>query len=917
MTVLRQSGDVNLGTKDTRQVGAQVQDATLRVNVPVSVGDTAWRANLVQGIASTVIKVGEKATSVAQENAYLEGQAQAGRVKSEEELDSNFLTKDWAVAGYRDTMGKLAMADTEAKMVQDMPDLSKKSPADMQAYLAERRASLTPQFSSLSREQRTNMFGQLLLSDRAAISKHNSEHVKYIVDTTAKGIQGQYLADAKSLDLLQQQAALSGNPKDVEAYNMQVEKTAGTIFTSIWSNPALARSPDVQKKLTTEALQHAIATDNVNLYNFLRDNELPDSDHPSGKSTILSRLDGPELVKLSEQHRASMQRTVAQRHAKQYTVKANAEAEMARGEYQGTMEETEGLANYWLAEKVIDGAGKESFMQKFFESKAKGTDMHGLADAALRGDMQYISDKNKSVVDAYDSLDKVWAKQAAGGQSVPLHAQIGVLAGGLNNGMAEAGKRIGVRLGPALMQLERADGTMDAQHVQVLQTVNALVDNNVNNPTAINQVLSGMSDAQQTKFLRMRELTKEKPIDVAVRELAQIEKYEATLTPQQKAASSTTTTKDIMTEVADFDSQGLLMSMWNKVAAPFSSRAASKSTVQPRDNNWFSDDKLANEYAGTMRSEITMEANSLSLTNPGLNAGALVNKAAANVASRTVKTEHGPLFLPRGSDTAKFFGVPSSVSSETVGKALDGMLKPKQDGNRMRFSVGLGGVAFQEYTPDGDPTSNAGIIDPKRVQGAVTEVLDKANVRAQEVHGTGKTVHAGEARVTFNGENTASLSPDLMFKFRTNLVNHEGVRAAPYEDLSGKVVAGKRITTVGVGVSSHNPHYPKVGPDGKVTPEAIRKSFEGASNDAALAGYRTAEAFGNTKDSAVLLFSELAYQSGTGFVDLPKYKTFLQAMQSGDSATATAEFKRTPAYFHSQGARRKSYLNLIEQSMKG
>ena len=909
MTVLRQSGDVNLGTKDTRQVGAQVQDATLRVNAPVTVGDASWRSSLVQSVAATVIKVGGKAVGVAQENAYLEGQAQAGRIKSEEELDGNFLTKDWAVAGYRDTMGKLAMADTESKMVQDMPDLAKKSPAEMQAYLAERRAALTPTFSSLSREQRTNMFGQLLLSDRTALAKHNSEHIKYIVDTTAKGIQGQYLADAHSLDLLQQQAAVSGNPKDVEAYQMQVEKTAGTLYSSIWNNPALARAPDVQKKLTTEALQHAIATDNVNLYNFLRDNELPDSDHPSGKSTILSRLDGPELVKLSEQHRASMQRTVAQRHAKQYTVKANAEAEMARGAYTGTMEETEGLANYWLAEKVIDGAGKESFMQKFFESKAKGNDMHGLADAAVRGDMQYISDKNKSVGDAYDALDSVWAKQATSGQSVPLHAQIGVLAGGLNNGMAEAGKRIGVRLGPALMQLERADGTMDAQHVQVLQTVNALVDNNVNNPTAINQVLSGMSDAQQTKFLRMRELTKEKPIDVAVRELAQIEKYEATLTPQQKAASTTATAKDIMTEVSDFDSQGLLMSMWNKVASPFSSRAAAKSTMQPRDNNWFSDDKLANEYAGTMRSEITLEANALSLTNPGLNAGALVNKAAGNVAARTVRTEHGPLFLPRGSDTAKFFGVPSSVSNETVGKALDSMLKPKQDGNRMRFSVGLGGVAFQEYTPDGASTSNSGVIDPKRVQGAVTEVIDKRVQQASEVHGAGKTVVQDGVQVTFNGENTASVSPDVMFKFRSNLVQNEGVRNTVYKDTKG-------IATTGIGIANKK-YWPQVGPDGRVSRSEIERTFNMASNDAALAGARAAEATGLNNDSWVLLFSELSYHSGTGFSKLSSYKELINAARSGNADEAVAAFKNTPAWGASGESRRKHYNSLITSAMKG
>ncbi len=78
------------------------------------------------------------------------------------------------------------------------------------------------------------------------------------------------------------------------------------------------------------------------------------------------------------------------------------------------------------------------------------------------------------------------------------------------------------------------------------------------------------------------------------------------------------------------------------------------------------------------------------------------------------------------------------------------------------------------------------------------------------------------------------------------------------------------LKTVGVGVASHNKWYPQVGPDGRVSPEAIQESFMGASNDAAKGGLRTLQQVGidvsrmtPQNRAAFLLASELSYQAGT------------------------------------------------------
>jgi len=82
----------------------------------------------------------DKMADIEFSNLYLEGQAAAGVVESEAELQGNSLTRDWKVAGYRDTMGKLALADSEAKFNLDIKKLREGNPEDLQSYLAKRRA---------------------------------------------------------------------------------------------------------------------------------------------------------------------------------------------------------------------------------------------------------------------------------------------------------------------------------------------------------------------------------------------------------------------------------------------------------------------------------------------------------------------------------------------------------------------------------------------------------------------------------------------------------------------------------------------------------------------------------------------------------------------------------------------------------
>lgn len=901
--VLRQEVNAQPNVRDTRQINsAQVQDANVRPNTTVQVGDQSWRTNLLDSIAGTAFKLADKAMGVAQENAYLEGQIAASTGKAEEELDTNIFTKDWAVAGHRDTLGKIALADSESQLALDMQELRTKSPSEMQAYLNARREKLTPLMSSMSREQRQAIFGQMVVSDRAAMSKHTSEHTKYVIDTRAKANQALLLPALTELAETRK-AAATGNASPSE-YNTSLQKVAGVVYNGILNDPVLAKAPDIQKKMVVSVLEQAMASDDVNLYQALRDNPLPGS--TDGRSA-LSMLDEDDLVKLGKQYRETMQRTVAQRNTMAITVKASDEAQMANGTFKGTFSEVQSKANQWLTEGVIDKGGYESYLQQFFTHQSKFEDMEALADAAIRNDVQFMTGRNKSQAQAYDALDAKWAKAAQNGQPVPLHAQVGALLMGVNNGSTEAAKRMGVRVGPAIMQLARADGTLDQQHAQVLATANAAYEKATEAGFAP-RILEGMTDEQQTRFLSLREhMRAGKSADEALKAVLGAEQRNAGLTPSQKAAITEAKGKEITAALQKVDGIGVFRSIGLHISSMWNPTDAARLQISPREN-WFSNNTVVGDYVAKTRAELAQEMNALSLTSPYLSADALLEKASAQVAQRTIKTEHGPMILPRGSNAAAFFGVPGSVDNDTIGTALNNVLKVK-DGNRMAFEVAQGAVIFREYDRDGNPTSNGGRLDPKSVQGAVKELLDKRTQQRSEVYGTGRTVVKDGVQITFNGENSAGVSSDLMFKFRANLVNNEGVRNTVYKDTLNN-------PTVGVGIAN-KAYWPKINPDGRVDRSEIERTFRVASNDAVVAGARAAQATGLQGDNWTLMLSELAYQSGTSFHKLSKYQSFFNAAKSGDKAATIEAFKQTKAYEVSGESRRKHYLSLIDNAMKG
>ena len=939
--------------QDTRQFKQdQVQQADTRVNPGLTVGDSAWRDNLLISLGKTGIQLADKATDIELSNQYLEGQAQAGIAASEDELQGNPLTRDWKVAGYRDTMGKLALADNEAQFQLDLPKLRESGSEDIQKYLAERRNKLMPGLASMSQEAKAAATGQMLLQDRAATKSWAGEHAKFIIETKGQAVATTWQTALRSLEATQMKVATGESSMD--AMQEQLRSTTGNILGNVWFDKSLP--DDVQKEWTFNMVQQALAKDNVNLYDYLAANDIADG---TG-GTLIGRLTGEQQLKLSNQYREAMSSTSDMRNMSRMEQIAKFESALDNNAYSGTYQDVQDTFRPMVLNKTITGERYQALVNKYLDKSYKNEASSLLSGALLRGDVQSILNSGKSIPDAIDAMEVTMAKN-----KMPLDRRLDTWLNVGLSGVGQGFKKAGEYLGVSIRQiLNSKDGTVLPQHAAVFRQINDAL-RRAEGPgltTTRTQLLSGMGeDDRMFTEQVMRRVDDNATLEEAITKAREIATIDSGLSPSIKAARSSGVASGVAKAVAAIEPVGALENIWNYGAKIFSADAEAKWKLQPNSfmnfrDGVFSDGPTVQFYTQRTRDEVTKEASDVAFMHPSSNADEVMSVALANVAARTISTEHGPLLMPRNVNLQIVFGV-GSGNQAAIGKAVDGLLHQTKENTNYQLNFQQGRLFAQEVDRNGLRVGNGMYIDPADVKAQIKRDSMTDTEKANQRMGSGKIRKAGEAlppnapeqgvhngasgkirkagsdvTVQYNGINTAGVPTDWAFDLRENLVKHEGIRDTPYADLSGsKMKNGKPIMTVGVGVSSHNARYPEAGPDGKVSSEAISTSFRDASNDASVAGARVAKDLG--KDSskhAFMLFSELAYQSGTGFLSQDnrtgeRYREFAAAYKSNDVDVAKEAFKRTAAWYYSRDpknpdkvtGRQDSYLKLIEASMKG
>lgn len=942
--------------QDNRQFRtSEVQGADTRASAPLVIGDSAWRDNLLISLGGTASKLLDKAADFEFSNQYLEGQAQAGIAESEDELQGNPLTRDWKVAGYRDTMGKLALADNEAQFQLDLPKLREGNAEDVQKYLSTRRAKLLPGISSMSREARASAAGQLLLQDRAATKTWVGEHAKYIIETKGQAVATTWQTSLSSLEATQMRVATG--EASMDTLQEQLRNSVGNVVGNVWMDSSLPK--DVQQEWTFNMVQQALSKDNVALYDYVAANDIADG---TGGS-LIGRLSSEQQIKLSNQYREAMSRTNDQRSLARMEQIATFESSVDAGVYTGTFEDVQDTFRPMVLNKTITGERYQALVNKYLDKSYQAEQDSGLGEALLRGDANYISNSGKSTDDAITAFDRLMGKRKLPAEQ-KLNAWLAIGQAGTPQGYKKAGEILGTSIRQIM---DSKTGEVLPQHAAVFRQISATVDRLDGEGQTLSRVhlLSGMSEDDRMfteQIMRRTGPGGGATLEEAITKARELAVNDAALTPSMKAARSQGVAKGVAEAISSVEPMGMLENAWGYGAKIFSAEAEAKWKIQPNSYmNWrdgvFSDGPTVKFYTDRTRTALANEASDVAFLQPSATADEVMSVAYANVAARTISTSHGPIMMPRNVNLGTVFGV-GAGNQAAIGKAIDGMLNETKADTNFQMNFQQGRLFVQEVDRHGVRVGSGMYLNPADVKARIkadTNVdFEKANQRmgsgrirkADELpppnapeQGT-KQSASGKIRkadsgleVQYNGINTAGVPTDWAFDFRDNLVNHEGVRSKPYKDLGGgKMKDGTPIMTVGVGVSSHNTRFPKVQPDGTVSKEDINKSFMDASNDAAVAGNRVAKDLGITNKAGFMLMSELAYQSGAGFITQQDkhgtghaYRLFGKAMLQGTVEEAQAAFKSTAAWRYSKDsknpdkltARQKNYLKLIEESMKG
>lgn len=780
---------------------------------------TTERPSSTDELLGVIVKSGtqlaEAAWEQSKEEAYLEGVAQVNQIKSEAELESSPLTAAWTTAGYRDTAGRLKLAENEAQIASDMATMREKSPEEFQKYLAEKRQAMLPQMEGMSRQQRSSVFAQLLQQEQSATQSHTEEHAKYIVDTETKSIN--------ALTSLRQDA-LNKTFGDAQAYGRSVNDFVSTLYTNVWQNPKLDEG--LRQKLTTEAATFALSENHLQVFDRLQSMEVTFADGKKGK--MFDRLPRTERTKLANARRAADDRLNV---VQQYDWKregAMLRARVKEGDPSLTYSDIKQWQNIGMEQQWEVDFGIEA---DFYQGQKQQQTSQGTVQAMLTGDHSYMRRNGISDNDALKTFRKAYAELP------PAEYASLVLSVAQQHGSGWASKEFGNVIKDSVQEI-MTNPEAGADSVATVQMMMQARDQMRSEGKGVQNMhmLRGLSEEQQ-KFIVALDRTGD--VTEAKRKVEEWSKAGPVL---QAAAGQAI--KEASHTVVRMDTQGMMDQLG--LGVKFWSSGAQAQLKIGVEDWWFKNPDETRLAIDTVRSKVSEEVQNVSLDHPWMRGEELYNMAVARVAERTVDTKQGPLILPEGVNMHEVFGAPAVANEGQIGLAISELQTWPEDttwtftdGTLTGHVKGKDGMIYPKYNIKAD---NVG----KKVQEILTRDFDEQSA----IVGPG----VERSGVTFNGENTAGASPRVAFMLRDSLVAQEGVRTTPYEDGKG--------TSFGVGISSTGGFFEKpAGPDGSYTKEQISRSFLEASDHALNQGVKLARWANVRNDATVLLLSNVAYQN--------------------------------------------------------
>lgn len=836
-------------------------------------------------------QLAEKAFKVGLEEEYLKGVAAVGQVRSEEELDTNPITADWQKAGYRDTVGRLAIAQQQAQLGTDLPKLAQGTAEDFAEYRSQQRAKLMPQLEGMSQRQRSATFGQLALDEAGDFQKYTVAHAKYVLEQQEAAITAEMTVRRNSLD---------GAKGNAELYMQEVGAFTSTLYKSVFQNDNLPA--EMKADLMRQAGEYAASSDNVAVYQDMKNRSYKFPDGSTG--TLMSRLGMPEQIKLDTAHRKAMANTKLERAAGWDQYQAKALSDLDNPEIGPTETYAEIVANHAKAvDAGVASPGQlKTHLQKFYAATGRQANDNLTMQQYAVGDVGGLQKRGITPSDAGAAWKK--GRVSAGATYEQIAGE--QLAIGVTTGDPTAIKGAGESISNAVSRVGFGTTIDPAQAKVVADHMDRLDALEKSNPGAYELHLQGMSDGARGMFLRMRDARNNggvtDPLQVAERARASqlADSKQGDILPAARRAAVAADVK----AVNAIDDQTLLTALGQNVRSFFgSSSAATQKTLAQR--GWFENDKRRSMVVAQSKVVFAEALESRRKLYPNESDSTRYSEALVAVGKRAIPLSNGVIYMPPGATVQGYFKVDQHADASYVGLAIDQLVVPRE-GNKMAWEVVANGrMLYKEIDPDGNEIPNrGGYLEPTQVKSKVEELTRVGAERASDEVGAGITRSKGMSRVTFNGENTAGFTPGAMLSLRNRIIDEEGITNAAYRDGKG--------TSAGVAVNTSNTFTEKpLGAGGIYLQDQVDRMFFGASNEAAEFAEKSMKSIGVAGDEYMLFFGDLAYQRPVDARD----PELLSHIKVGDYEGAAARLRELPTYEAApeRGARR---LATLKQAMR-
>ncbi len=880
-------------------------------------GGDQYRDRLIEGILGAGQKLATQGFETSLEEAYMAGQAKAAQLETEDQLEGNPLTKDWAVAGYRDSMAKIRLAESETKLKQDMQWLREQGPEKMNEYLAERRAKLSDAFGGMSREARAGLIGQIVLNDRAASGMHTAEHVKWQGEVFTTAAQKEWQNLAQDLNTAQR----TQGPLGVDLTRQAVQKAAGFLARTLTDSRG---TPELREQLVVEAVQDALASNNTALIAFMRGTSHGIGEADQTSRGVFGRLSIEAQKKLSVAEREAMGRTEDERNQQRMLD----EDGIRKGLDDGTLRMSYDEISRWGIENLRTKYWKSnsqyiSFMEHVRNKLATRDAMIGMKAAYTSGDTGFGARHGKSESEMMQMTHEQLSKEGVSlADQIPVFLQAGA------NSHLTGYKKVGEIMERAVWSIGNPENIPEPrkQEMQRIWQVYAGLEGGKHGPVG-KAILSGMSSPEmQARFLAIgAALEKGEDASKAIAKRVEVETRWNAMSPSTRNAISEKNNREAVDLIRERTSEGA--DFLDRVFSLFSGKKANQTSILPTVDVASSivpfwdtlPPKVMRQQLNNASTAVEAELSDVYLADPTIAPQDAVHIAEANVAKRAMKIPDGTVvILPNKRTPQNFFGDLTGYSSEAIAEAVAEVVKPQTDGGMITYTARGNFLTYQEVNKDGEEANRAGVIRKADVQTVLDRKDRERSKRNAALYGNAATYTDPTSRVSvrYGGENGAGVSNSVALDFRANVLVQEGARDTYYtvkrkDPVTGAVKESAKVGGVGI---KFGPWQPKPGPDGKISPADIEASFVVATEDALTRGKQLADKFAGGREEIIPLYAEMVYQAGPLLNEKNgKAAQYLPVLQARTAPEAIEAFKRTGVWADSGEKRRNHYINMFNK----